>query len=147
MHPEFALHHLLHNSAERDPERVAVVESQSEHTYGELERHSDALCAALVEEEVRKGERVGIYTEKPWEAAVAVLRPSRPGHSCGRRCITSGGRGRLSSATAVWAHPPRRGGVTTCWSSRSRGPWAACGGSGPKKLVIHCRRRRSGVLA
>lgn len=36
MHPEFALHHLLHNSAERDPERVAVVEGQSEHAYGEL---------------------------------------------------------------------------------------------------------------
>ena len=79
MHPEFALHHLLRNSAERDPEQVAIVEAHSEHTYEELERLSDALCAALIEEGVRKGERVGIYMEKSWEAVVAILAVSKAG--------------------------------------------------------------------
>ena len=37
MHPEFAVHHLLRNSAERDPEQVAIIEGHSEHTYEELE--------------------------------------------------------------------------------------------------------------
>lgn len=79
MHPEFALHHLLHNSAERYPERPAIVEGDTEHTYEELERRSDALGAALIEEGVRKGERVGIYMEKSWEAAVAILAVSKAG--------------------------------------------------------------------
>ncbi|MDN5697258.1 MAG: AMP-binding protein, partial [Rubrobacter sp.] len=79
MHPEFALHHLLHNSAERYPERPAIVEGDTEHTYEELERGSDALGAALIEEGVRKGERVGIYMEKSWEAAVAILAVSKAG--------------------------------------------------------------------
>ncbi len=79
MHPEFAVHHLLRNSAERDPEQVAIIEGHSEHTYEELERRSDALGAALVEEGVRKGERVGIYMEKSWEATVATLAVSKAG--------------------------------------------------------------------
>lgn len=79
MHPEFALHHLLRNSAERDPERAAIVEGHSEHSYEELELRSDALGAALIQEGVRKGERVGIYMEKSWEAAVAILAVSKAG--------------------------------------------------------------------
>ena len=79
MHPEFAVHHLLRNSAERDPEQVAIIEGHSEHTYEELERRSDALGAALIEEGVRKGERVGIYMEKSWESTVATLAVSKAG--------------------------------------------------------------------
>jgi acyl-CoA ligase (AMP-forming) (exosortase A-associated) len=79
VYPEFTLHHLLRNAAERDPERTAIVEGRGGLTYGELERQSDVLCAAFVEEGVGKGERVGIYTEKPREAVVAMLAASKAG--------------------------------------------------------------------
>ncbi len=77
--PEFTLHDLLANSVERDAEGVAVVEGEDEHTYEDLERESNALGAALVESGVEKGDRVGVYLEKSWEAIVAMLAASRVG--------------------------------------------------------------------
>jgi acyl-CoA ligase (AMP-forming) (exosortase A-associated) len=79
MRPEFTLHDLLHNSVERDPSRVAVVDGSAEHTYEDLERASSALGAALAESGVEKGDRVGVYMEKSWEAIVAMLAASRVG--------------------------------------------------------------------
>ena len=77
--PEFTLHDLLANSVERDAQGVAVVEGEDEHTYEDLERESNALGAALVESGVGKGDRVGVYLEKSWEAIVAMLAASRVG--------------------------------------------------------------------
>src|ERR687893_366417 len=77
--PEFTLHDLLHNAAERDPRKVAVVDGKTEHTYEDLERASSSLGAALVESGVKKGDRVGVYLEKSWEAIVAMLAASRIG--------------------------------------------------------------------
>ncbi len=78
-HPEFTLHDLLYNCVERDPGRVAVVDGKAEYTYGELDRQSNALCAALVAAGVEKGDRVGVFMEKSWEAIVAMLAASRAG--------------------------------------------------------------------
>ena len=78
-YPEFTVHHLLRNAAERDPDRVAIVEGGVEHTYEELARCTDALCAALVDEGVQKGDRVGVYMEKSWEVVVAMLAASQAG--------------------------------------------------------------------
>jgi len=78
-HAEFTLHDLLRNSVERDPGKVAVVDGTAERTYEDLERASKALGAALVESGVKKGDRVGVYMEKSWEAIVAMLATSRIG--------------------------------------------------------------------
>lgn len=78
-HPEFTLHDLLHNSVERDPDAVAVVDGKAKYTYGDLDLASGSLCAALVEAGVEKGDRVGVFLEKSWEAIVAMLAASRAG--------------------------------------------------------------------
>ena len=79
LRPEFTLHDLLHNAVERDPCKAAVVDGKAEHTYEDLERASSSLGAALVESGVKKGDRVGVYLEKSWEAVVAMLAASRIG--------------------------------------------------------------------
>jgi acyl-CoA ligase (AMP-forming) (exosortase A-associated) len=78
-HPEFTLHDLLRNSVERNPEKVAIVDGSAEYTYEDLDRQSNSLGAALAEAGVEKGDRVGVYMEKSWEAIVAMLAASRIG--------------------------------------------------------------------
>lgn len=79
VHPEFTLHDLLHNSAERYPDKTAIIEGSKEYTYGELARQSIVLSDALLGAGVRKGDRVGVYMEKSWEAVVAMLASSQSG--------------------------------------------------------------------
>jgi acyl-CoA ligase (AMP-forming) (exosortase A-associated) len=78
-YPEFTLHDLLRNTVERDPEHLAVVEGDAEYTYADLDRASLSLAAALQGAGVEKGDRVGVYVEKSWEAIVAMLAASRAG--------------------------------------------------------------------
>jgi acyl-CoA ligase (AMP-forming) (exosortase A-associated) len=77
--PEFTLHDLLYNSVARDPQKAAVVDGVTKYTYEDLERQSGSLGAALAEAGVRRGDRVGVYLEKSWEAIVAMLAASRIG--------------------------------------------------------------------
>src|ERR671919_884335 len=77
--PEFTLHDLLYNSVARDPQKAAVVDGDAEYTYEELELQSDSLGAALAETGVGRGDRVGVYMEKSWEAIVAMLAAARIG--------------------------------------------------------------------
>ena len=77
--PEFTLHDLLRNSVERDPDAVSIVDGKAEYSYADLDRASVSLGAALVEAGVEKGDRVGVYLEKSWEAIVAMLAASRIG--------------------------------------------------------------------
>ncbi len=77
MYPEFTLHDLLRNSAELYPGKTAIVDGKAEYTYEDMARQSSALCAALQDAGVEKGDRVGILMEKSWEAIVAMLAASQ----------------------------------------------------------------------
>jgi acyl-CoA ligase (AMP-forming) (exosortase A-associated) len=77
--PEFTLHDLLYNSVARDPQKTAVVDGDTKYAYQDLERQSSSLGAALAEAGVGRGDRVGVYLEKSWEAIVAMLAASRIG--------------------------------------------------------------------
>jgi acyl-CoA ligase (AMP-forming) (exosortase A-associated) len=78
-HPEFTLHDLLHNSVERDPAGVAVVDGSAEYTFEDLEHATNSLAAALREAGVKKGDRVGVYMEKSREVIVAMIAASKIG--------------------------------------------------------------------
>ena len=77
--PEFTLHDLLHNAAARDPDRIAIIDGEARYTYGALAQAAGALGAAFRDAGVRRGERVGIWLEKSWEAVVAPLAASLAG--------------------------------------------------------------------
>lgn len=66
------LHELLHRSAEREPERTAVVHGTQALTYGELEERSNRLARALIANGCRTGDRVAILMSKSLEAVIAV---------------------------------------------------------------------------
>lgn len=79
LYPEFTLHDLLYNAADRDPDKVAIVDGDAEYTYEDLARQSGALCSVLQDAGVKKGDRVGVLMEKSWEAIVAMLAASQAG--------------------------------------------------------------------
>jgi acyl-CoA ligase (AMP-forming) (exosortase A-associated) len=79
VYPEFTLHDLLRHTAESYPGKAAIIDGKAEYTYEDMARQSGALCAALQDAGVEKGDRVGVLMEKSWEAIVAMLAASQAG--------------------------------------------------------------------
>ncbi|HYU23838.1 MAG TPA: amino acid adenylation domain-containing protein, partial [Thermoanaerobaculia bacterium] len=74
--PGFAqscLHELVEAQAARQPEVAAIVCGDARITYGELDRRSDAVAAALQARGVRLEDRVGVALPRSIEAIVAML--------------------------------------------------------------------------
>ena len=69
---ETLVHDLVVNSAERVPERTAVVDGERSLTYGELDASANRLAHLLAAHGVRHGDRVGLYLEKSLEAVVGI---------------------------------------------------------------------------
>jgi amino acid adenylation domain-containing protein len=82
--PDDLLHAPLAVQAARAPERVAVIAGRTTAgdrtlTYGELDRHVEALAGRLVELGAARNTLVGVTMEKGWEQVVAVLAILRAG--------------------------------------------------------------------
>lgn len=60
-------------AAERDPQRVAVIDRDRSLTYGELVAHATAVARALGASGVGAGDLVAITMEKGWEQVAGVL--------------------------------------------------------------------------
>src|SRR5205085_10944059 len=58
---EFLLNHLLEESARRFPDKPAVLFDASVLSYAELDRISNRLAHVLIENGLRRGDRVGIW--------------------------------------------------------------------------------------
>lgn len=69
----FLLHQLLARTAERHPDRAAVVLDTRALTYGELDALSGRLATVLAEEGVRPGDRVGLLLPKSPESVAAIF--------------------------------------------------------------------------
>lgn len=68
----FLLTHPITHGAERTPEKEAVSFSGQGLSYAELERRTNSLARLLVEQGVKRGDRVGIFMNKGLESAVAI---------------------------------------------------------------------------
>ncbi|HET6469186.1 MAG TPA: amino acid adenylation domain-containing protein [Geminicoccaceae bacterium] len=67
------LHHLLTRSAERHPDRTAIVDGGERVTYGDLERHTNRLARLLLRTGLQPGDRVGVLLPKSIAAIAAFL--------------------------------------------------------------------------
>lgn len=70
--PEWTLFHLLENTAERNPTKLAVIDGQRRFTWGDLREQSARLAQALLDAGLKRGDRVGIWLEKSVEALVSM---------------------------------------------------------------------------
>jgi acyl-CoA ligase (AMP-forming) (exosortase A-associated) len=78
-YPEFTLDHLLLNTAEQRPDQCAIVDGSRRFTYGDLWRDASRLAACLREQGLRRGDRLGIYIDKSWEAVVSIFAAAKMG--------------------------------------------------------------------
>ena len=63
----------LQNSAARLPHKVALVCGEKRFTYARLDEMSNRLANALIEKDVRRGDRVALYLDNSLEAVVAIF--------------------------------------------------------------------------
>ncbi len=72
-------HHLLRASAQRDPDRIALVQGDRRLTYAGLEQATDRLAHALIAAGVERLDRVAVFLEKNVEETIALLSASKAG--------------------------------------------------------------------
>ena len=68
----YLLHHGLQAWAQRDPDRLALVDGERRLTYGELEAASNQLANMLISTGVERGDRVGVFLDKSAEAIIGL---------------------------------------------------------------------------
>ena len=76
---DFLIHHLLRSSAERSPEKEALVHGEERISYREFARRTDGLAGGLQRAGLRRGDRVGIYLEPSVAQAVSIFAVSEAG--------------------------------------------------------------------
>lgn len=69
----YLLQQLLTNTAKQYPEKDAVVFNSEKITYRELDEVTDKLAATLIENGVKRGDRVGVYMNKSISSIISIL--------------------------------------------------------------------------
>jgi amino acid adenylation domain-containing protein len=77
----FLVDHVLRNSAQRAPDKVAVRAEGRSATYAEVDQGADRVAGALAAMGVARGDRVGLWLEKSVEAVIALYGIMRAGAS------------------------------------------------------------------
>lgn len=67
------VHHFLEHSAQRLPNKVALICGGQPFTYAELDAMANRLAHALQQQGVRRGDRVSVYLNNSVEAVVAIF--------------------------------------------------------------------------
>lgn len=68
----FLLQHLLIDSANKYPDKEAVVSGEEKITYRDLDENTNKLASVLKENGVKRGDRVGIYLHKSIQAVISI---------------------------------------------------------------------------
>lgn len=63
----------LTDSAQAYPDKTALITADRRLTYAELDRLTDALAASLVAQGVKRSDRVLVFMDNCWEAAVSIF--------------------------------------------------------------------------
>ena len=69
----------LQDSAQRFPDKVALVTGSKRLSYGDLDTLSDRLAVALSSRGVQRGDRVVLFMENCWEAVVGIFAALKAG--------------------------------------------------------------------
>jgi amino acid adenylation domain-containing protein len=69
----------LSDSAKRFPDKTALIAGGRRLSFAELDALSDRLAAALVQRGLKRGERVLVYMDNCWEAAVGIFAALKAG--------------------------------------------------------------------
>jgi len=75
----FLLTHAIRDWAEKAPEQEAVRFASQSLTYAELEARTNSLARLLIDQGVKRGDRVGIFMNKSLEAAVSLYASMKAG--------------------------------------------------------------------
>ena len=70
---DFLVHHMINASAERYPDKEALVHDDVRLTYRELQEHVAGLAAGLRNAGVTRGDRVGIYLDASIPQALSIF--------------------------------------------------------------------------
>ncbi len=76
---DYLIHHMLQTSAERAPDKEAVVQGDRSLTYREVAASTAALAQGLRTAGLRRGDRVGIYLEPSVAQVLSIFAISRAG--------------------------------------------------------------------
>ena len=78
---DFLIHHMLRTSAQRLPNKEAMVHGKERLTYAEVARRTAGLARGLREAGVQRGDRVGIYLEASVPQVISIFGISESGGS------------------------------------------------------------------
>jgi acyl-CoA ligase (AMP-forming) (exosortase A-associated) len=76
---DFLVHHMLLRSAQRLPEKEALIHGSERLAYGEVVRRTTGLGEGLRQAGVRRGDRVGIYLEPSVPQVLSIFGVSQAG--------------------------------------------------------------------
>src|SRR6266550_7030472 len=76
---DYLIHHMLLSSAERYPDKEALVDVKQRLSYAEAAKQSSAIASGLRNLGVKRGDRVGIWLETSVPQAISIFGTSQSG--------------------------------------------------------------------
>ena len=79
---DFLIHHLLHRSAERSPDKEALVDGEQRFSYGDVARRTHGIAVGLRRAGLIRGDRIGIWLEPSAAQVLSIFAVSESGGVC-----------------------------------------------------------------